>query len=326
MADVARRAGVSPTTVSFVINDRPNSGIPGETRERVLTAVRDLGYRPNRQASNLRLQRTRALGYHVTEYQLEEQNVFALSFLQPLLRAADRRGHQIVAFTSKGDSVGRFADLVAGHVVDGFLLGDTGIDDPRARYLAEAGVPFAAFGRTAPDLPQSWVDIDNRVAMHQVVDHLVGRGHRRIAFATGAGDGYWLRERAEAVAQRLTDHRLTLPPDRVARGAPAQVQALLAGMLAGPDRPTAVITAGDTLAVQAYRAVRDAGLRVGADVAVTGFDPLLWMMDPALTTLTVPFGEVADALVARCLTELDRGPTGEPGAYVPTHFVVRDSG
>jgi len=82
------------------------------------------------------------------------------------------------------------------------------------------------------------------------------------------------------VAQRLTEPRLTLPPDRVARGAPAQVQVLPAGMLAGPDRPTAVITVGDPLAVQAYRAVRDAGLRVGSDVAVTEFDPPLWMMDP----------------------------------------------
>lgn len=325
MADVARRAQVSPTTVSFVVNDRPGSGIPDETRERVLAAVRELGYRPNRQARNLRLQRTRSLGFFVPDYMLDAHSYFAVAFLQPLLRAADRRGYQIVAFTGVGDVVARFADLVADHTVDGFILSDSTVDDPRARYLAGAGVPFGSFGRTAADLPQSWVDLDNRAAMATVVDHLVERGHERIAYAGRASDQYWWHERSEGFLDRMAHHGLRVPAGSVVKGDDEAIRSRLARLLARRDRPTAIVTGGDAIAVSSYRACGAAGLAVGRDVAVTGFDPMLWMLDPALTTLSFPVEEAADALVERCLRELEEGPVAEPGRYITAYLIHGDS-
>jgi DNA-binding LacI/PurR family transcriptional regulator len=322
MADVARMAGVSPTTVSFVINERPDCGIPDETRARVLAAVRDLGYHPNRQARNLRQRRTRSLGFFVADFMLDPYQHFVVAFFQPLLRAADRRGYQIVAFTgSSQDAVSKFADLVAGHVVDGFIFTDSGVDDPRARYLADAEVPFASFGRTAAQLPQSWVDLDNPAAMATVVDHLVEAGHERIAYLGRPSRRYWWQERVDGVRSRLTHHGLRLRPSWVVAGEDEQVEVGLRRLLQRRDRPTAVITGGDALAVPAYRACRAAGLTVGRDVAVTGFDPLLWMLDPPLTTLAFPIEEAAEALVDRCLRELDSGPLDEPGRYIPVHLV-----
>jgi DNA-binding LacI/PurR family transcriptional regulator len=318
MAEVARLAGVSPTTVSFVINDRPNSGIPEETRVRVFTAVRELGYRPNRQARNLRLQRTHSLGFYVPEYMLDSHQYFAVALFQPLLRAADQRGYQIVAFTGGSDVVGRFTDLVDANVVDGFILTDSTIDDPRARYLAGAGVPFASLGRTASELPQSWVDIDNAAAIGLMVDYLVERGHERIAYAGRSVEQYWWRERQEGFLARMAHHGLRVRKPWLMQGTESQMDARLARLLSNKDRPSAVITAGDAVAVSAYRASKAAGLKVGEDIAITGFDSPLWMLDPILTNLTFPVEKLATALVERCLRELDEGPSSAPGEVIPT--------
>jgi DNA-binding LacI/PurR family transcriptional regulator len=321
MVDVARLAGVSPTTVSFVINNRLEAGIAQETRERVLAAVRELGYRPNRQARNLRQSRTRSLGFFLPEYMLSGSNYFAVAFLQPLLRAADQHGYQIMAFTASGDPLSRYADLVAAGAVDGFILVDSRIEDPRARYLSEAGVPFASFGRTAEDLPQSWVDLDNRASMAQVVDYLVERGHHQIAYAGRPLTAYWWREREEGFRARMLHHGLTVRPTWMLAAADDVITERLTRILTHDDRPTAVVTGGDGIAISAYRACAAAQLAVGTEVAVTGFDPLFWMLNPALTTLSFPVEQVAEALVERCLEELEHGPVHRGGHYFPAHLI-----
>ncbi len=291
----------------------------------MFAAVRELGYRPNRQARNLRLQRTHSLGFYVPEYMLDSHQFFAVVLFQPLLRAADQRGYQIVAFTGGSDVVGRFTDLVEANVVDGFILTDSRIDDARAIYLAAAGVPFASLGRTAPELPQSWVDIDNEAAIGLMVDYLVERGHQEIAYAGRPHDQYWFRERENGFRARMAHHGLRVRKPWVVRGTEAQLDATLPRLLSSKDRPTAVITAGDVIAVSAYRASKAAGLRVGQDIAITGFDSPLWMLDPVLTNLRFPVEELATALVERCLREFDEGPTGAPGEVIPTSILPGES-
>jgi DNA-binding LacI/PurR family transcriptional regulator len=327
MADVARIAGVSPTTVSFVINERPDSGIPEETRQRVLDTVRDLGYQPNRQARNLRLRRTRQLGFHMPSDQLDLRNLFVVSLIQPLLREADRHGHQILLFSSGEDVIERLANLVAGHDVDGFLITDSSIEDPRARYLAGAGMPFASFGRTEAGLPQSWVDVDNIAGIESMVDYLVAKGHENIAYVGPRRARYWFSERLAGFQARLAHHGLSIPPDWTVRTEEGQVETDVLRLLHARHRPSAVVTATDIMAAEAIRAVRSAGLRVGADVAVTGFDGglLQWLTDPALTTVRVPLERVATALIERCLREIEGGSSGEPGVYLPTEIVIGGS-
>lgn len=327
IADVAALAGVSTTTVSFIMNDRPDSKISTETRERVLRAVRDLGYVPSRQARNLGRQRTGVLGYHLRNEELEEAQLYSLSLFQPLVRAADARDYQIVAFTgaSDDDVVERMRRMVAAHAVDGFILHDTTERDPRVAFLAETGFPFALWGRTAPDQPQSWVEIDQRSAFHDVVDHLVDRGHRHIGWVAPLSPDRWWAEREAAFRERMAEHGLIVADADVVRADASTAETSLTAILARADRPTALVTAGDLLAVRVYRAASKVGLNVGRDVAVTGFDPLVSMIDPPLTTLTISFAELAELLVARCLREIE-GPTDEPGRYLAARLVVRESG
>jgi len=325
MADVARVAGVSPTTVSFVINDRPGSGIAEETRARVLAAVAKLDYRPHRAATSLRQQRTHAIGFHVSRSMLARGSLFALSFLPPLIEAADKQRYQVMTFTDHGDAVARISELVRTHAVDGFVITDSTIDDPRARYLAESGSPFAAYGRLAPDLPQRWIDIDNVAAMRLALEHLTSKGHRDIAFVMPNAKGYWWDERLRAYLEWAVERDVEPQGWQVVRAPMEQIGERVRALLTGPRPPSALLTAGDAVVVPCYRAASMLGLKVGEDLAVVGFDPLLWMLDPPLTTLTIPLDDIARITVERLLSQIEGRPDEDAGTIVPAGLALRGS-
>jgi DNA-binding LacI/PurR family transcriptional regulator len=321
--DVARRAGVSRQTVSNVLNNR--SGYSEATRARVTEAIEALDYQPHRAARSLRSQRTMQLGYHMPGEQLAAENAFVLGFIQALVRGAAGRGHHVLVFTEHDDELEVFRELVAIRAVDGFVLSGSRVDDPRARFLADAGVPFAMFGRTAPDLPQSWVDIDNVVATSSMVGYLVERGHERFAYLGYDLDTYWDRERLEGYRKGLADHGIRVAERSIVRGpSAAAVHDRVARLLGRRHPPTAIVTGSDVMAAVAVNAARSQGLRVGRNLAVTGFDGgfVRQMTDPVLTSVRVPVDTIAAELIGRCLRELETGPTGEPGLIVPTELAV----
>jgi DNA-binding LacI/PurR family transcriptional regulator len=188
-------------------------------------------------------------------------------------------------------------------------------------------MPFASFGRTEAGLPQSWVDVDNIAGIESMVDYLVAKGHENIAYVGPRRARYWFSERLAGFQARLAHHGLSIPPDWTVRTEEGQVETDVLRLLHARHRPSAVVTATDVMAAEAIRAVRSAGLRVGADVAVTGFDGglLQWLTDPALTTVRVPLERVATALIERCLREIEGGSSGEPGVYLPTEIVIGGS-
>jgi DNA-binding LacI/PurR family transcriptional regulator len=324
--DVARLARVSRQTVSNVLNNR--TGYSEDTRNRVLRAIEELDYQPHRAARSLRSQRTMQLGYHMPREQLAADNAFVLGFIQALVRSAAFRGHHVLVFTERDDELEVFRELVATRGVDGFILSGSRVDDSRARFLAQAGVPFAMFGRTARGLPQTWVDIDSVAGIGSAVDYLVDRGHERFAYLGYEADNYWDRDRVEGYRKGLADHGI-----RVAERSIVRCRTLGAAhdcvlrLLARKRRPTAIVTGSDVLAAAAVNTARSLGLRVGQDVAATGFDGgfVQQMTEPMLTSVRIPVEVIATELISRCLREIDEGPTGEPGTIVPTEIAVGGS-
>ena len=138
--------------------------------------------------------------------QLAPDNAFVVRFIQDLVRAAAQRGHHILVFTENGDELEAFGKLVARHGVDGFILSGSRVDDPRVQFLAKAAIPSAMFGRAAPDLPQTWVDIDSVAAVGAMVDHLVERGHREFAYLGDDARNSWDLERLEGYRSGLARH------------------------------------------------------------------------------------------------------------------------
>jgi DNA-binding LacI/PurR family transcriptional regulator len=319
--DVARLARVSRQTVSNVLNNR--AGYSEDTRNRVLRAIQELDYQPHRAARSLRSQRTMQLGYHMPVEQLAADNAFVLGFIQALVRGAAVRGHHVLVFTEQDDELEVFRELVAIRGVDGFILSGSRVDDPRARFLAEAAVPFAMFGRTAPDLPQSWVDIDCVAATSSAVDYLVDRGHQAFAYVGYNFENYWDVERLEGFHKGLADHGLRVGERWVVRGRTLEgVHDEVLRLLGRKRRPTAIVSGSDVLAAVALNAAKSLGLRIGRDLAVTGFDGgfVQHMTEPTLTSVRIPVDLIAAELIGRCLRELDGGPTGDPGLIVPTEI------
>jgi DNA-binding LacI/PurR family transcriptional regulator len=321
--DVARLAGVSRQTVSNVLNDRTAYFAP-DTRARVTAAMESLGYRPSRAAQSMRSLRSMQIGYHMFGEQLDAVNGFTLTFLQALIKAAGREGYQLVVFTHHDDApLQVFKDLVARRNVDAFVVSESQVDDPRVRLLAEAGVPFASFGRLAPDLPQQWVDVDNVVGMSPLVDYLVAKGHREFAYVGAEGGQYWKRERLDGFRIGLARHGLRVPDDAVILGSDAQIRGALRDLLTRRHPPSAIVTSSDAVAALVINVSNSLGLRVGGDIAVTGFDggALGLLTEPTLTSVRIPVETIARELVARCRSEITSGPTGLPGVLVPTEIV-----
>jgi DNA-binding LacI/PurR family transcriptional regulator len=324
--DVARLARVSRQTVSNVLNNR--TGYSEDTRARVLRAIEELDYQPHRAARSLRSHRTMQLGYHMPREQLAADNAFVLGFIQALVRGAAYRGHHVLVFTEQDDELEVFRELVAIRGVDGFILSGSHGEDPRVRYLHEAGVPFALFGRTAVHLPQTWVDIDSVAAVGSAVDYLVDRGHEAFAYVGYAGQHHWDLERLEGFRKGLADHGLRVSERSIIQGSTLEaVHGALLRLLDRKRRPTAIVTGSDVLAAVAVNAAKSMGLRVGQDVAVTGFDGgfVQQMTEPVLTSVRIPVDRIAAELIGRCLREIDDGPTSEPGMVVPTEIAVGGS-
>jgi DNA-binding LacI/PurR family transcriptional regulator len=324
--DVARLARVSRQTVSNVLNNR--TGYSEDTRARVLRAIEELDYQPHRAARSLRSHRTMQLGYHMPPEQLAADNAFVLGFIQALVRGAAYRGHHVLVFTEQDDELEVFRELVAIRGVDGFILSGSHGEDSRVRYLHEAGVPFAVFGRTAAHLPQSWVDIDSVAAVGSAVDYLVDRGHEAFAYVGYAGHHHWDLERLEGFRKGLADHGLRVSERSIIQGSTLEaVHGALLRLLDRKRRPTAIVTGSDVLAAVAVNAAKSMGLRIGQDVAVTGFDGgfVRQMTEPVLTSVRIPVDRIADELISCCLREIDEGPTETVGLLVPTEIAVGGS-
>lgn len=300
--DVARAAGVSRQTVSNVVRGRGRLG--SATRDRVTAAIEQLGYEPHTGAASLRSGRTYRIAHPIPDAELHPDNVIMLEFLQFLVAAARQRKHQVLVTGSYGQRLEAIGDLVRTKSVDGFVLATVSDDDPRVEFLAERRIPFACFGRTGPSVPQHWVDIDNCAAIRDVTTRVLGRGHTKVVYFGYTPQGRWDVEREAGYRDAMT--AAGLPHAVIRTGmAPPDVQATTATLLGPSDRPTAVVAGSDVLAAACYAAASRIGLRIGVDLAVTGFDgsAISRILSPALTTAAMPLGDIARRLIDRVIRE-----------------------
>ncbi len=314
--DVARAAGVSRQTVSNVLN---RGGRVGDAAKgRVLDAVAALGYHPHHGARSLRSRRTHQIAYVMPQVQLLPGNYIMQQFLQSLAAACGRRGYSMVIAVPEADPRDEMRRLIASRSVDAFLLSELEEDDPRVALLAGAGMPFACFGRTGPSLPQQWVDIDNYEATAMAVEHVLNRGFTRIAFLGYRSAQHWDTARAAGFKAGLArggigadQAEMLFVDDAIAR---RRIRSLL-GPTRPEARPDAIVTGSDRLAAVSYSVAAELRLRIGHDLAVTGFDGSVaaGLMHPRLTSVAIPVDDIARRVVARALRQIDHGPDQRPG-------------
>ncbi|MFD0059471.1 LacI family DNA-binding transcriptional regulator [Streptomyces sp. NPDC056690] len=322
MADVARLAEVGKQTVSNALNN-PELLRP-ETLARVNAAIKELGYRPHTAARSLRRRESRTLGYALERSVAGRSNAVYDRFLHALAAAA---GYRLMVFSvgSREEEIERYDELLRERAVDAFVLDRTSEDDPRHRWLHDRSVPFVAFGRSwSGDDFGDWVDVDGAVGIEVATQHLIAAGHRRIGLlgwpaGSGTGDD-------RTTGWRRTMERHGLPVRGLHETALPEAARQAADTLLSRD-VTAIVAVSDALALSAYDALRDRGLRPGADVAVTGFDnsPFTELLDPALTSVEQPLEQVAEECVRMLRARIADPLLPYEHRLLPPGLVVRAS-
>ena len=321
--DVAKTAGVSVTTVSFVLNGKGN--IPQKTREHVLKIVEELGYTRNINARNLREKVSRTIGYARPPYQLPVHPIMD-KFLSEVVTQAEKRGWHVLLYLPKpNDPLSVYQELLNSQRVDGILLASVEPNDPRIQYLHERNFPFAMLGRTQTQLDQqiSWVDIDGKDAIYNITQHLIQQNHTRIALIAPQS-GLVADNRYEGYKTCLTHHNI--PPDntlliRQGDGNSKDGYQAAKQLLTLKNPPTAIIALSDLLAYGALHYCTE----TNQNIAITGFDNDLLADVLNLTTVSQPTEKAAELLVTNLLQQITQKQNKPIQKLLKGNLIIRNS-
>jgi LacI family transcriptional regulator len=325
--DVARHAGVSPMTVSRVIN--ATGTVSRETRGRVEEAIAALGYVPSRLARGLSAQRTGTLAVLVPDV--------ANPFFTLIVRAAEdvarRADFRVLLCDTRADlAIERevIEEMIA-HRVEGLVIAPVSdrSRDPLRR-LEAFGIPFVLVDRTVPGVDADAVLGESRAGAQRLVEHLIRLGHRRIGMIVESDLVSTARERRLGYEAALAAAEIPLDPALVVESTvdPSGGLAGMRSLLELDDRPTALFAVNNLVAVGAIEAVRAAGLEVPDDVALVCFDDIEYAsrLYPFLTVMEQP-AETFGTLGTQLLLERvgGRAPERKRIVVLPADFVVRRS-
>ena len=326
--DVASHAGVSAMTVSRVINDSPR--VSADTRRRVQASIAKLGYVPNRLARGLIQRKTGAFGVIVPDV----ANPFFTLVVRGVEQVAWRAGYHVILCDTQGDlerERGYLEDMVA-FQVEGVLIAPVGDRSrPQLRLLTRNNVPFVLIDRSIAGFDGDLVQGDSVSGARQLVEHLIGLGHRRIGMITETTDVSTARDRLAGYREALERAGIEFDPELVAESSaidPNIARDATLGVLALPDPPTAIFAVNNIAVVGVVEAARRQKLEIPGDLALVCFDDIehVSRLYPFLTVMAQPaetYGTIATQLL------LDRlgGRVGQRRRIVvlPADFIVRKS-
>lgn len=330
--DIAKLAGVSRTTVSFVLNNVPGVKITDETRQRILEIARQLDYHPDATARRMVSGKTRIIGF-VVRQNMDQASVdhFLPQVLNGLSQSSAALGYHVLFEAISPDmNDGAYAKLIRERHVDGIILSGPRVDDTELLRIHAEGLPIVLLGQF-PHTDISFVDVDNINGAERATRYLIDLGHRRIAMITNAPLVY------TASADRLTGYRRALAAagidydkSLVEEGdfSPHGGEAKMNELLSRKPRPTAVFVASDTVALGALQAIRAHGLRVPDDIAVVGFDDIYLseFLDPPLTTIRLPAFALGWNAAETLIHQINEGVPPHPkNTLLQTELIIRQS-
>jgi DNA-binding LacI/PurR family transcriptional regulator len=321
ISDVARVAGVSVSTVSYAISGaRP---IRPETRERIQSAMRSLRFQPNAMARSLASRRSRVIALIYPQIGGGIGGT-AGEFVQSVAERAREADYQLVLWPFRTDQAREIRNLARQRMADGVLLMEVCLDDERIDVLEAAKVPYAMIGRTRDVTERPSVDIDFASTMETAISHLVGLGHRRIAFINHSGEqmsaGYGPAVRAAAAYDGLMTARGFVPLSRTCDDSPVTGRAVTAELLATDPELTAIITMNELATFGVYAELASRNLSIPGDVSVLGIvtSPGVGTLSyPPLTTMHSPGAELGRLAVDCLLSQLDPARTPVPNQLIP---------
>lgn len=324
--DVAKLAGVSAMTVSRVLNKSGDTS-PG-TRVRVEAAVAELGYVPNLLARHLRFKQTETLALVLTDI----TNPFFTTVARGVEDAASDQGFSVI-FCNTDESEAEQAEqltILVKRQVDGVLLIPACSAAEPIKFLESHRVPVVVLDRRVPGVRADLVRCDSEQGAFQLTQLLLSQGHRRIAALSGPQSVSTAVDRVAGYRQAMASAGLGHAPELVFHGTFRQESGyqMARQALALQSQPTALFAANNFIALGAYRALREAGLRVPGDMSLVAFDdlPAALVMEPFLTVAAQPAYEMGQKATELLLARLSgEGPADCQEIVLPTEVIVRRS-
>ena len=313
LSDIAATVGVAPMTVSRVINR--NGYVSEETRERVLSVVKEMNYRRNGLARSLKRQRTDTIGLVLGDI----SNPYSTELARAVRQTATVNNFNLficISEHSAEEDIAAFESLTS-HSVDGLIVATRANDagDDYLKSIAENNVPVVVIGRDFFDERIDYISADNLQGGFEATQHLIDLGHKRIGFIGATIDNGAKLKRLQGYLNALKKHKISID-ERLITGR-REVKTGVPGysteeigyegmkrLLSLPNPPTAVFARNDFTAIGAMTAVKEAGLNIPQDIAIIGFDdiPLAVHTSPALSTVRQPMrlqGQIAAEMLLK---------------------------
>lgn len=327
--DVAKLAGVSISTTSLAINNRP--GVREETRRRVLDAVQKLNYRPNRIAQGLVKNKTNNIDVIVSgpKYGFFSSPIL-FEVIKGLAEVIKTSGyHLVLKVTTAEEEVGFIEEQVNGHGCDGMIVWGTRMSEENFAALSQAPIPVVAVARYLKNIPIASVTVDDYKGGYLGTKHLLELGHRRIGFIGHLQGISSAEDRFRGYKQALRefgvdiDRNLVISADFYQESGHQAMQELLPQRARGLS---AVFAASDLMALGAIKAAIESGLRVPEDLSVVGFDnmPNADLLLVPLTTIATPLHKLGEAAAVKLL-KLLRHEEVESHTTLDVELIVRGS-
>ena len=326
LKELARRAGVHPSTVSRIVNDDPALRVSADTRARVKELLESTGYKPDGMARGLKMRQSFVLGVLVPDV----LNALFAAIFRGVEQAALEHGYTVILSSTDGqpDRERDILRTLQARRIDGMVVASASLRDPSVRWLRQQSMPHVLVNRYS-DLKDPFVGTDDEAGARLATQHLISLGHKRIGHLAGS----------QRISTAVLRRRGYLAALKAAGIQPDPDLIVEAGVIAGGgvtatrrlfelrDPPTAVMAVNDVAAIGAYDAAEQLGLKIPRDLAVTGYNdvPIAARLRPRLTTIRVPAVEFGRESARLLLEQIASGAVKTKRIVLPPDLVVRGS-
>ncbi|MFC0213410.1 LacI family DNA-binding transcriptional regulator [Paenibacillus chartarius] len=328
--DVAKRAGVSPSTVSRVISGHPR--ISPSTSSKVKEIMEEMGYHPNVMAKSLVSKTTNTVGI-VLPRPAEElfQNMFFPEVIRGIVTQSTRSKYDLMITTgiNEREELEAVTRLVKGRRVDGILLLHSRRQDPIIQFLRDQNFPFVLVGRSEDYADILSVDNNNRLASYDATRHLIAQGHKRIGFVSGPPNLIVSQDRLDGYREALAEAGLESHPSWIVEGEFLQESGYraMSFFMNLPERPTALVVIDDIVAFGVLRGLTELGYKVPVDLSLVGFNNIQMaeLSTPPLSSVDISIYQLgytaSQLLIRRIKGEIET----QTNMVIPHRLIVRES-
>lgn len=320
--DVARQANVSQSAVSRAFT--VGASVAPATRERIMQAARDLGYRPNALARAMISGRSRLIALVTPRF----DNYFYAPAMQRLSRELQERGYTNLLFMSEPEDTDEIVQRILQYQVEGIVMSAVSLSSGQANECAKTGIPVVMFNRYSPSLPASSVISDNHEGGRLAADYLIKAGHKRIAFIAGDENSSTNRDRESGFIERLRSQNMSVAARQVGGFTHDGAARAARQLFSHEHYPDAVFVASDHMAYAVMDVLRsELGISIPDQVAVLGFDdaaPSAWGAYN-LTTVTQQVDKMVHAVVDTLISQIESESLQPASIVVPVELTVRGS-